>query len=169
MEFFQITLPTLGKTLPTLKHPEHGILTTNPTLCDVLGADENKLEWIRNRYAHRLPTLSPSFLGHNSIEFIRKHKASLGLQRVGTRTVFWPLKSMLDAAFHLHTDQAWEFHQEGIRLLESTILVSAVTQEQYETLARQVTEMREILQKGITTASGSVLTLNKSSKLRLVV
>lgn len=136
MEFKQIEFPTMGVTVPMLKDDKHGLLCTNPVLIQTLGTTRTTLETIRLKHGHRLPTIK-----YEKSYFIGLPKAELGLERIGANTVLWPLKSMLGVAFHLHTDQAWEFHQEAIRLLEATIRESTITAAQYAELAARVAQL----------------------------
>lgn len=122
--------------IPMMEDQAGVLYCTSKGLSTALGLSAQDLKNVRFRYKDRIHPIPAAKVGATA--FLSEHHAEFGLRRVGDDALLWPIREALGVAFFVRTEQAWEFHEAVIDLIEEHANKEYITRKDYDDLEARV-------------------------------
>jgi hypothetical protein len=134
-----------------MKTPEGELFCTSAALCSALALREGHLRKLLHGNRNQLAPLSVTDC-NSKVEFMRANKLDLGLKRLRTSSLLWPLRQALKVAYLARTEVAWEFIEASLDLVEDNATEDMVSREEFEQLEQCLSETELALVEATTSA-----------------
>lgn len=125
-----------GITIAVIRIMEGLLVCTSKALCAALGLTQGQLDILYSRHIDQLNPLRPTdcVSKNDLMAFLKANRIELGIGRVRTDMLLWPIREAIKVAYLAHTKVSWDFINASIDLVLQESRENAITQEEYHKL-----------------------------------